>query len=132
VAERRPFESVGEGLALDESGEADDPLEDDQGLLLATPSGRVLVTGCAHSGVVSLVDAAARLMPPGPDIIVGGLHLRSASPDRLDRTIAALSRAGVARIHPCHCTGEAAEQGLAGGLGAQRVHPLRCGDQVSL
>jgi len=44
--------------------------------------------------------------------VLGGLHLVHADTDRIDRTVEAFKRLGVALLMPCHCTGDAATQRL--------------------
>ncbi|MBN2231612.1 MAG: MBL fold metallo-hydrolase [Deltaproteobacteria bacterium] len=65
---------------------------DEQSLLLETDTGIVVLTGCSHPGVATILRAAAKR---GKLIgLIGGLH-GFADLELL---------APLARIHPCHCT----------------------------
>ena len=83
-----------------------DPLLDDQSLFWDGPDGLVVVAGCAHAGVVNTIERACELTGKHRVAgVVGGLHLVSASDDRIERTIDAFRRFGVERIGLGHCTG---------------------------
>jgi 7,8-dihydropterin-6-yl-methyl-4-(beta-D-ribofuranosyl)aminobenzene 5'-phosphate synthase len=95
------------------------PLLYEQALVIDTASGPVIVTGCAHPGVVPLVRSALNLPSdgvqgrasseaPGVRFLIGGFHLMNATDRQLERVIDALRRLHVHTIVPCHCTGEAA------------------------
>ncbi len=85
-----------------------DPLVDDAALYVCTTAGTVLICGCAHAGLESILHRV-RLLTHGVPIIgiVGGLHLRSATPDELSRLPSLLDSYGVQFLAGCHCTGSA-------------------------
>ncbi len=83
-----------------------DSVPDDQSLFWDGPQGPVVIAGCAHAGVVNTLEYVLQLT--GADhihAVLGGLHLHSASPERMDRTIDAFRRFDVQRIGVGHCTG---------------------------
>jgi len=100
----------------------------ESGLMLETAAGRVLVVGCAHPGVVEMVEAAGA-GGGGPVVaVVGGFHLRSHSAEQVDRIARDLLALGVRQCGPAHCTGEraiaqltAAFAGGATGMGVGAV-----------
>jgi len=47
----------------------------EQAVLVDAPNGPVLITGCAHPGVVPIAEAATRLAARPLALLVGGLHL---------------------------------------------------------
>ena len=90
----------------DPAGAHPDPLLDDQALYFDTKDGLVILLGCAHSGVVNTLEYVQHLTGGRPiHYIVGGLHLLKASPERMDKTIAAFRRLDIQRLAPAHCTG---------------------------
>ncbi len=107
------FEDTGGAFFLDEGCATPDTLKDDQALVVGTGQGLVVVLGCAHSGLVNTLDHVAR-QAPGESLhaVLGGMHLLTASDDRLGRTIEALERRGVQRVGPAHCTGRRASNAL--------------------
>jgi len=83
-----------------------DPLQDDQALVLRTADGLVVLLGCAHAGVVNTVRYASKLTGDKRiRAVIGGLHLASASQQRIEQTVTALQELGVEQLVACHCTG---------------------------
>jgi len=80
----------------------------EQGLVIATAAGTVLLTGCAHPGIVAMVERARELVPGDIHLVVGGFHLAQESPATVAAIVAAFRDLGVQRVAPAHCTGEAA------------------------
>ena len=106
--------------ADDPVGRIIDPFHDDQALVLCGPDGFVVVSGCAHSGIVNLCRAAQQIANPRRLVgqghlraVVGGFHLGSASVEQLQLTIEGLHALGPDFVYPCHCTGEPATRALA-------------------
>lgn len=104
---RRHAEEIPEEIFhLDPEGQSPDPLLDDQSLFLSTPHGTVVLLGCAHAGVVNILDHVRRLTDNRPvRAVLGGLHLGAASPVRLQWTLDSLRRIAPRLLVPMHCTG---------------------------
>lgn len=79
-------------------------------LAIDTPEGIVLVVGCSHPTVEKIVAAAVEVIPHKPiHLIVGGMHLLSASDEDITRVATGLHDTWkVEWIAPAHCTGEPA------------------------
>ena len=106
ISRRNDFEDTGGPFYRNESCTETDPLLDDQALYMETPSGIIVVLGCAHAGLVNTLDYVAELT--GRDqiyAVLGGMHLIRATPRRLEATVAALKRYGVQKVGTAHCTG---------------------------
>jgi 7,8-dihydropterin-6-yl-methyl-4-(beta-D-ribofuranosyl)aminobenzene 5'-phosphate synthase len=100
------FENTGGKFYLDEAGALPDPLLDDQALFFDTRDGLVILLGCAHSGVVNTLNYVRRITGcRSIHTIIGGLHLLTASEDRIQKTIESFRQWNMQRIAPCHCTG---------------------------
>ena len=81
----------------------------EQALALETQNGTVVVTGCAHPGVVDMVRQAQEVVPGKVALLAGGFHLLEiADKDQLKSIAAELRQLGVERILPTHCTGDGA------------------------
>jgi len=107
------FEDTGGPFFLDEQLRQPDPLVDDQALFFESTEGTVIVLGCAHAGVVNTLFYVRQLTGARPlHAVVGGMHLGTASPERMQRTVEALRQLGVERLAPGHCTGLAAISAL--------------------
>jgi len=80
----------------------------EQSLVVETDSGLVLVTGCAHPGVVNIARRVKEDFGQPPWLVLGGFHLGQASTEEVKRIVEALKALGVARVGPGHCTGDQA------------------------
>jgi 7,8-dihydropterin-6-yl-methyl-4-(beta-D-ribofuranosyl)aminobenzene 5'-phosphate synthase len=94
----------------------------EQSLLCDSPEGGVLITGCAHPGIVRIVEVAKHIQP---DIflVMGGFHLGGASLAELRRIGEHFRRLGVRRVAPCHCSSDAARSLFEEMYGAQAILP---------
>jgi len=103
------FEDVGGPFFIDRQCRIADSLPDDQALFFASAQGTVVLLGCAHAGVINTLRYVRSLTDCQPvAAVLGGMHLGSASPERLERTVEALRGLDVGRLGPAHCTGPAA------------------------
>ncbi|MBU4201512.1 MAG: MBL fold metallo-hydrolase [Actinomycetia bacterium] len=100
------FEGLEANLYCQRDGEMQpDPFLDDQSLVIDTPEGAVVLTGCAHSGLVNVLKHV--LQSSGKiKAVVGGTHLGlGASPERISATLDFVEEVLPEKIIPCHCTG---------------------------
>jgi 7,8-dihydropterin-6-yl-methyl-4-(beta-D-ribofuranosyl)aminobenzene 5'-phosphate synthase len=77
----------------------------EQGVIVKTARGLVIITGCAHPGIVEMVEKSLDLAKGQPYLIMGGFHLFGASRQGVRDIIAQFRSLGVLRVAPCHCTG---------------------------
>jgi 7,8-dihydropterin-6-yl-methyl-4-(beta-D-ribofuranosyl)aminobenzene 5'-phosphate synthase len=109
------YEKIDPVVYVKEKGELKpDPLWDDQALFLKSQKGLIIILGCAHRGIINTIRHAQKLT--GLEqvyAVIGGTHLISASPERMDSTIAELLSFGVQRLGVSHCTGLPASAILA-------------------
>lgn len=83
-----------------------DPLKDDLSLFIDTPKGLVILLGCAHAGLMNIIDHAIKVS--GQDkihMILGGTHLKFCSEEQMVATLKQLEELDIARIGASHCTG---------------------------
>jgi 7,8-dihydropterin-6-yl-methyl-4-(beta-D-ribofuranosyl)aminobenzene 5'-phosphate synthase len=110
-----PYEKIDPPLCVKQGGKlVPDPLWDDRALIIRTDDGLVVITGCAHRGLINTLYHARELT--GVDVVhtvVGGTHLILASEERVLLTAAALREFGVQRLGVSHCTGIRAAMMLA-------------------
>jgi len=100
------FEDTGGAFFKDNDCTELDELVDDQAAFIETPSGTVVILGCAHAGVVNTLRYVQKLTDDRRiHTVIGGMHLLHAGPKRMDRTITQLRQLDVQRLMPCHCTG---------------------------
>ena len=121
------FENAPESFFLNPECTEPDLMIDDQALLIETPRGWTVMTGCGHAGLINTLNYTRDLIGNGRiACVMGGLHLFSASAERINATVENLRAFDVERIAPCHCTGFEATGALQRELGG-RVVSLRAG-----
>ncbi len=64
------------------------------------------MTGCAHPGIVNIVEKASEILGKKISFIFGGFHLMEATRPKKAEVIKGLNKAGVDRRGATHCTGE--------------------------
>jgi len=101
----------------------------EQSLIVETARGLVVVTGCAHPGIVDVVRRAAA--QGEIDLVIGGFHLRDRSRGDVQVVIEDLLALGVRRIAPCHCTGAEATAGFEAAFGSGFV-PCGVGTVITI
>lgn len=100
------YEDTGGAFYLDADGFKNDPLVDDQALVIDLGRSIVLLLGCAHAGMVNTLEYVRQLTGGKPvGAVIGGLHLGNASDERLEKTIAYLRDVKLTTLAPAHCTG---------------------------
>lgn len=123
ITRKSDYENVGGAFQVEENGELKpDLLEDDIALIIRQEEGLVIISGCAHSGIINIIDYA--IEKTGEKRIlayIGGTHLIAASSERVDKTIEALQTYDIEKLVVSHCTGFYASARLFNSLGDKVV-----------
>jgi len=82
----------------------------EQSLVIDTPKGLVIITGCAHPGIVEIVSRTKRWLKKEVYLVMGGFHLAGQPLRELQGVAEKLKNLGVKKVAPSHCTGEAARK----------------------
>jgi 7,8-dihydropterin-6-yl-methyl-4-(beta-D-ribofuranosyl)aminobenzene 5'-phosphate synthase len=89
-----------------------DEFHHEQNLLLTAGGKKILFCGCAHNGILNVMETLERKFGPAslPDLVIGGFHLMKrtefSEADTAEVTeIANRLRAYKAHFATCHCTG---------------------------
>ncbi|RPJ42607.1 MAG: MBL fold metallo-hydrolase [Deltaproteobacteria bacterium] len=101
------FEKGDPGLFAESEGRLiPDPIADDNSMVIDSPKGLVLLLGCAHAGLINILEYVLKQTRRDEVYaVIGGTHLDFSSLPQLDETIAALKKFNVKRIGVSHCTG---------------------------
>lgn len=107
VPRETSFEKPDPALFTEISGKmVSDLFPDDQSLVLDTEKGLVLILGCAHSGMINIINyVISRTGKNKFYAIIGGTHLDFLMPEQLEESIGALKKIKIEKIGVCHCTG---------------------------
>jgi 7,8-dihydropterin-6-yl-methyl-4-(beta-D-ribofuranosyl)aminobenzene 5'-phosphate synthase len=83
-----------------------DILLDDQSLILDSKKGLILILGCAHSGMINIINHVINKTKEKKFYaILGGTHLDFLTPEQLEESIKSLKKIEVEKIGVSHCTG---------------------------
>jgi 7,8-dihydropterin-6-yl-methyl-4-(beta-D-ribofuranosyl)aminobenzene 5'-phosphate synthase len=90
-----------------DGGWAPDLFLDDFSLVLKTSRGLVIVLGCAHAGMVNILNHAVEMTGENRIYaVLGGTHLGLSPKPQVDPTIEALKGFDIKMIATSHCTGQ--------------------------
>lgn len=105
VVEVTPGMSICEGITT--TGEMG-PGVGEQALVIRTSSGLVVITGCAHPGIIEIVKKSQEMFNQPVRLVLGGFHLGSEGKAELTTILREFRRLGVEQVAPGHCTGDQA------------------------
>lgn len=93
------FERIGS------TGELGNGLKE-QSLIIETKKGLVIITGCAHPGIVQILKTAKEYFEQDIYMVIGGFHLGGSSDAELKTILQQFRKIGVKKAGPCHCSGD--------------------------
>ena len=115
-----------------------DEFHHEQNLLLTTGGKKILFCGCAHNGILNVMETLERKFGPTslPDLVIGGFHLMKrtefSEADTAEVTeIANRLKSYKAHFATCHCTGLPVFNQMKEIMGDQLSY-VRSGDEVIL
>ncbi|MFC1822128.1 MBL fold metallo-hydrolase [Thermodesulfobacteriota bacterium] len=90
------------------SGEIKSGLE--QSLIVYTAMGTVVITGCAHPGIVNILKKNQNLKKANLLLVMGGFHLLSEYHDTIKHVVSSFKELGVRYVGLGHCSGNKARK----------------------
>jgi 7,8-dihydropterin-6-yl-methyl-4-(beta-D-ribofuranosyl)aminobenzene 5'-phosphate synthase len=82
----------------------------EESLIIKTSKGLIVITGCAHPGIVNVVKRAKELFSSEVYLVLGGFHLCSMNLSQVKSVIEGFKKEGVQKVAPCHCSGDLARK----------------------
>lgn len=115
-----PYENTGGNFKVEVDGEfLDDELRDDMAMVLEHQDGLIIISGCAHAGIINTIEYAIKMTGQKRVLaFIGGTHLMTAGPERMKKTIEALRQLQPSHLIVSHCTGFTASARLYQELGS--------------
>jgi len=80
----------------------------EQSLIIKTEKGLIVITGCAHPGIVNIVKKAKEITKEDVYLVTGGFHLGGTSEQEIRNILESFRKLGVKKVAPCHCKGDRA------------------------
>ena len=76
---------------------------DDSAIVIKTPKGAVLISGCSHSGICNICEYAKEISGQNLYAIIGGFHLFEKRQKTVDKTIDYFKAENPEYLLPMHC-----------------------------
>lgn len=106
-ARKNSFETIPARFVLGEEA-VNDFFEDE----ICLAGSGLLVSGCAHPGILNMLQTVNQRVSEKIVAVIGGTHLKEKNEIVIDQTIAGLKNAGVKNLALCHCSGDAVREKL--------------------
>lgn len=95
-----------------------------------------LLTGCAHNGIMNIMEHFKNIKGVMPDFVIGGFHLKSqtfgySNQDTLITDLSEYMKTSQAIFYTCHCTGRQAFDILEDEL-KDKIHYLSTGQEINI
>ena len=103
----------------------------EQALVIDGTDGLIVVTGCAHPGIVNIVATAREAFGKKVLLVMGGFHLFESTSQQIEEVVEALQQLGVRYVAPSHCTGDPAREAFAQAFGSGYL-PVGVGSTVTM
>ena len=83
----------------------------EQAMVLKTKNGLTVITGCAHPGILKMVEKVKTKFPEEPIyIVLGGFHLMESDKRAIEIVVDNFKKIGIMKAGPTHCSGSEAER----------------------
>jgi 7,8-dihydropterin-6-yl-methyl-4-(beta-D-ribofuranosyl)aminobenzene 5'-phosphate synthase len=82
----------------------------EESLIVKTSKGLIVITGCAHPGIVKIIERAKEILKTGVHLVLGGFHLCGMNLSQVRKTINGVKKSGCRKVAPCHCSGDLARE----------------------
>ncbi len=80
----------------------------EEALVLTTSKGITILTGCAHPGIIKMVEHVRQNMPGKIHLVMGGFHLLGRHKGTIEALIGKFRQMGVEKVAAAHCSGKRA------------------------
>ncbi len=108
VERKTEFEKVDAEMKIEnEDGElVQDELLDDFSLAVDTPKGLIVILGCAHAGIVNILNHFINKTGRKEIYaVIGGTHLGFATEKQIEATLEVIDKYNIQKLGASHCTG---------------------------
>ncbi|MCK5681138.1 MBL fold metallo-hydrolase [bacterium] len=83
-----------------------DPINDDLSLVIDSTEGLIVVLGCAHAGMVNILDyVMEKFSRDKIYAVIGGTHLGFSEGEQFSETLKVIDRYSIEKLGVSHCTG---------------------------
>lgn len=133
VVGRKCYSRSNDELFMVQDGKHEpDQFTHEQNLLISENGKTVMIAGCAHKGIVNIMERAEAILGQAPDIVISGFHLMNDNEEvsrAAGREVAGYLRKYPSQYYTCHCTGLPAYEELHNLMGNQ-IQYLSAGQEI--
>ncbi|MDD5131667.1 MAG: MBL fold metallo-hydrolase [bacterium] len=113
-------------------GAYNDKYMPEQAVVLKTRKGLIIITGCAHPGILKIIEKVkTKFLKEPVNLVLGGFHLLDADKRAIELIGINLQKKGVIKVGPTHCSGEAAAEILKKQYGKNFI-PIKTGQRIKI
>lgn len=110
ITQTAPPPESNKGLLKEQEGDrVQDTFAHEQNLIIEEGELSLLITGCAHNGIINILQHYYQIKGRMPKVVIGGFHLSSRFEEGLEEEalgkIAEYLLESKAKFYTCHCTG---------------------------
>ena len=91
-------------------GKYDGKYMPEQALVLRTKKGMSILTGCAHPGIIKIIENVKKNIPDNIYLVLGGFHLTGKHKKTIKPIVDRFKQLGIKKTSPSHCTGKNARE----------------------
>ncbi len=119
----------------DGNGLMQDDFAHEQCLVITQGERRMLLSGCAHNGILNILDRYQELYGKAPDVVISGFHMiqkeyAAEDIEAIRSTARELSRLNTL-FYTGHCTGKEA-YGMMKEIMGEQLEEIHCGEAITL
>lgn len=113
-----------------------DTFEHEQNLIITTNKSTVLFAGCAHNGIINIINKANEIKNNNINYVIGGFHLynhnenKTEPKDRIEKLSLKLKEINC-NYYTCHCTGVEAYKDIKTFIG-DKIQYLATGSMIEI
>ncbi len=78
----------------------------EESLFIKSKQGYIVITGCAHPGIVNMIRKSREISGGDIYLAIGGFHLVNTAPEDIRSIAKELKDQGVRKTAACHCSGD--------------------------
>lgn len=112
-----------------------DDFRHEQYLVITEENRSVLISGCAHNGILNILDRYREIYKADPDIVISGFHMQKKHYTKDDHRLMEELAGRLAQtdtvFYTGHCTGEEAYRRMKEHMGS-RLMAIHSGDELAL
>ena len=113
-----------------------DDFSHEQYLVISQNGKNILISGCAHNGILNVLEKYHQIFSKNPDVVISGFHMMKKSGykqediDLIEKTAWKLKDYRT-KFYTCHCTGEEPYERMKRILGEQ-IDYVKSGEEVEI